>query len=145
MLDRSVLMHAIAESGKGEFDPSHCLQPTTQPIPNTYISDSGSEKCYSNVSKSKTSALSKVETTRQCPFSGQEFKQREAASMKKLVFGVGPRTCSGQNLAVTEIAVLLVVLCHEVKGIKMAEEEQERPMAPIFPHPTGLLDLVART
>lgn len=86
------------------------------------------------------------EASRMCPFSGQEFKQQEAAGMKKLVFGTGPRTCVGQNIAVIEIIAVLVVLCREVKSIGMSKEEQERQMAPIFPHPTGMpVELTSRT
>jgi hypothetical protein len=73
-----------------------------------------------------------------CPFSAMSFKHKEAKATKKLVFGVGPRSCVGLNLAVTELVVFLIVLAREVKEVKISAEEQERKMAPVFPHPTGL-------
>jgi hypothetical protein len=73
-----------------------------------------------------------------CPFSAMSFKQKEAQATKKFVFGVGPRSCVGLNLAVTELVVFLVVLAREVKEVEISAEEQERKMAPVFPHPTGL-------
>jgi hypothetical protein len=73
-----------------------------------------------------------------CPFSAMSFKQKEAQATKKLIFGVGPRSCVGLNLAVTELVVFLIVLARDVKEVKMSIEEQERKMAPVFPHPTGI-------
>jgi hypothetical protein len=73
-----------------------------------------------------------------CPFSAMSFKQKEAQATKKLIFGVGPRSCVGVNLAVTELVVFLIVLAREVQEVKMSEEEQERKMAPVWPHPTGM-------
>jgi hypothetical protein len=73
-----------------------------------------------------------------CPFSAMSFKHKEAQVTKKLIFGVGPRSCVGVNLAVTELVVFLIVLAREVKEVKISVEEQERKMTPIFPHPTGI-------
>jgi hypothetical protein len=73
-----------------------------------------------------------------CPFIAQSFKQKEAQATKKLVFGVGPRSCVGQNLAVSELVAFLIVLAREVREVKISVEEQERQMAPVFPHPTGI-------
>jgi hypothetical protein len=73
-----------------------------------------------------------------CPFSAMSFKQKEAQVTKKFVFGVGPRSCVGLNLAVTELVVFLILLAREVKEVKISVEEQERKVAPVFPHPTRL-------
>jgi hypothetical protein len=73
-----------------------------------------------------------------CPFGAMSFKQKEAQVTKKFLFGVGPRSCVGLNLAVTELVVYLIVLAREVKEVKISVEEQERKMSAVFPHPTGL-------
>jgi hypothetical protein len=83
-------------------------------------------------------ASSTSQSTGGCPFSAMSFKHKEAQATKRFVFGVGPRSCVGLNLAVTELVVFLIVLAREVKEVKISVEEQERKMAPIYPHPTGL-------
>jgi hypothetical protein len=73
-----------------------------------------------------------------CPFSAMSFKHKEANATKKLVFGVGPRSCVGLNLAVAELVVFLIVLARKVKEVKMSVKDQERKVTPVLRHPTGL-------
>lgn len=138
-------MQAIIESGEGDFNPAQWLKPGKSST--TSSKGTSQADCPAGVSPEPSAEQSGTsEASSICPFSGQEFNQRQAAGMKKLVFGAGPRTCSGQNLAVTEILTVMVMLSRYVKGITMAKEEQERQTAPVFPHPTGMpVKLMART
>ena len=141
-------MQAIIQSGEGDFNPAQWLKPGKA----SSTSDDGTSQsgCPAGASSEPSLEVSAEspgtsDASSICPFSGQEFNQRKAAHTRKLLFGAGPRTCSGQNLAVTEVVTVLVVLSRYVKSITMSKEEQERPIAPVFRHPTGMpVELVAR-
>lgn len=148
VLNLQSCLQGIKESGQGGFDPTQWLRPTVSSLDSVpeSVPDSNTSEPKASCPEGYTTSEAPTEaSTPKCPFSGQEFKQKEATGMKKLVFGTGLRSCSAQNLAVTEIIVMLVLLCREVKEIKMSEEEQDRHLAPTFPHPTGMpVQLVAR-
>jgi hypothetical protein len=90
------------------------------------------------VGSSEMGPSSTLSSNEKSSCSAQLFKQKEANSTRQLVFGVGPRSCVGQSLAVAELVTFLIVLAREVQEVKMSAEEQEREMVPLFPHPTGI-------
>lgn len=127
-------MQAMESTGNDHFDPAQWLK--QEPVSEQQASSSES-----------ASGLSSSEPATGCPFSHKAmvFDQKAAVPLRQLAFGTGPRSCVGQHLALAEMHAMMVVLCREVKEIRMSVEEQERPMAPLFRHPTGIpAQVVAR-
>ena len=122
-----VIAQAIRQSNEAEFEPTHWLKPPAASTSSSSDSTSTETECPAATASSNI-----------CPFSGRDFNKMEASEMRKLVFGTGPRVCSGQALAVSEMVTVLVVMSRYLKDVKMDQEEQERVVAPIFPHPTGM-------
>lgn len=118
-------------TGVGDFNPEQWLHETGSEA-------SSNEEDFNSKPSNPESSEARNTSASKCPFSGREFKQSEAANMQQLVFGAGTRRCPGQNIGTMAIVTLLVVLCREVKEIRMSQEEQDRPLCSVFPHPTGL-------
>jgi hypothetical protein len=152
-------MQAIKETGDVHFNPMQWLRPSftmssgaTAYPESSSASTSSSVKCPALVDAAQASLEVATDTDKKpaasppstsqisggCLFSSQVFKQKEAQAAKHFIFGVGPRACIGQNLAVVELVSFLIVLAREVKAVQMSVEEQEREMAIFFPPPTGL-------
>jgi cytochrome P450 family 709 len=74
---------------------------------------------------------------------------RRTAAMNEspcnITFSLGPRSCTGRNLAMVEIVTLMAVLAREVAAIHMSPDEMNRAFNALLPHPTGMpVRLVAR-
>jgi cytochrome P450 len=74
---------------------------------------------------------------------------RRTAAMNEspcnISFSLGPRSCTGRNLAMVEIVTMMAVLAREVAAIHMSPDEINRPFNALLPHPTGMpVRLVAR-
>jgi hypothetical protein len=151
-------MQVIEETGDAHFNPLQWLRPqatmssAATTFPESAAKTSSSLKCPIVADAAQVSLevatdteevpaaspTSTTSTTGGCPFAAQVFKQKEAQASRQFVFGVGPRTCVGQQLSFAELVTFLIVLAREVKEVQMSEEEQERELAQFFSHPTGL-------
>jgi hypothetical protein len=152
-------MQAIKETGSVHFNPVQWLRPSykvssaaTAYLESSSLATSPSFKCPGLAGTTQVPLEVATDTDKRpaasppstspltggCPFSAQVFKQKEAQVTKQFVFGPGPRTCLGQNLAIAELVSFLIVLAREVKEVQMSVEEQERKMSLFFPPPTGL-------
>jgi hypothetical protein len=152
-------MQAIEKTGDVYFNPEQWLRPSsTMSSASTAFPESSSAAAASSVEcpaladaaqvslnvatetdkRPAASAPSTSSITGGCPFSAQVFKQKEAQPTKQFVFGVGPRTCLGQNLAIVELVSFLIVLARDVKKVRMSVEEKERDFGLFFPPSTGL-------
>jgi Cytochrome P450 len=71
-----------------------------------------------------------------CPM--HAFDSQRAQPMRGLIFGNGPRTCSGKHLAMMEVAVGLIALAREVQHIDMSEQDKGVSFSPTFTPPGSM-------